>query len=264
VAGKRLRLPRGSAGAAGAPAGVSGSAAPLPLKLEIAVDQVELEDGSLTKLTGHVQRGAEGFEDVRLDFDLGGPGSLAITPATMAGRHRLELLAADAGRLLAGLGISDAISGGSLKIAADLSRQVPDLQASGRVDLGPTTIRMGGQDPMPFHKIVLPFQIDGPKLRIDRARMTGGPVGIRVSGSLDRRTRALDMSGEVTPLYPLNRFIGQIPIIGTILGGTKGLGAINADFTLTGTLDNPKASLAASSVLVPGVVRDLLRSIRPR
>jgi hypothetical protein len=264
VAGQRLRLPKGSAGAAGAPAGQSGSSAPLPLKLEIAIDQVELEDGSLTKLAGHVQRGADGFEDVRLDFDLGGPGSLAITPATMAGRHRLELQAADAGRLLAGLGISDAISGGSLKIAADLSRQVPDLQASGRVDLGPTTIRMSGQDPLPFHKIVLPFQIDGPKLRIDRARMTGGPVGIRVSGSLDRQTRALDMSGEVTPLYPLNRFIGQIPIIGTILGGTRGLGAINADFTLTGTLDNPQARLAASSVLVPGVVRDLLRSIRPR
>ncbi len=266
VAGQRLRLPKGSAGAAGAPAGQSGqsgSSAPLPLKLEIAIDQVELEDGSLTKLAGHVQRGADGFEDVRLDFDLGGPGWLAITPATMAGRHRLELQAPDAGRLLAGLGISDAISGGSLKIAADLSRQVPDLQASGRVDLGPTTVRMGGQDPMPFHKIVLPFQIDGPKLRIDRARMTGGPVGIRVSGSLDRQTRALDMAGEVTPLYPLNRFIGQIPIIGTILGGTRGLGAINADFTLTGTLDNPQARLAASSVLVPGVVRDLLRSIRP-
>lgn len=264
VAGERLRLPAGIAYVASTPAGGPDAPAPVPLKLEIAIDQVELEDGSLTKLNGHVQRGTDGFEDVQLDFDLAGPGSLAITPATMAGRHRLELHAADAGRLLAGLGITDAISGGSLKIAADLSRQVPDLQASGRVDLGPTTISMAGQDPLPFQKIVLPFQIDGPMLRIDRARMTGGPVGIRVSGSLDRQTRALDMSGEVTPLYPINRFIGQIPIIGTILGGSKGLGAINADFTLTGTLDDPQAKLATSSVLVPGVVRDLLRSIRPR
>lgn len=239
---------------------------PTPLALEIAIERVQVDDDNepLKMVQGHVQRGAQGFDDVGLAFDLGGPGSLAVSPGTAVGRHRLQLTASDAGRLVRAIGGGDSIAGGQLKIEADVTRQVPDVQASGRLDLGSTTIRMGGQEPMPFGKIVIPFQVDGPQVTIDQARMTGSVVGLRVSGTLNRATRALAMSGQVTPLYPLNRFIGQIPIIGGILGGSKGLGAINADFTLSGTLDDPKAKLAASSVLVPGVLRDLFRAIDPR
>jgi hypothetical protein len=270
IDGSRARLPDTGAGSdAAAPAPAMPAAAPgppTPLALEIAIERVQVDDDNepLKKVQGHVQRGAQGFDDVGLAFDLGGPGSLAVSPGTAVGRHRLQLTASDAGRLVRAIGGGDSIAGGELKIEADVTRQVPDVQASGRLDLGSTTIRMGGQEPMPFGKIVIPFQVDGPQVTIDQARMTGSVVGLRVSGTLNRATRALAMSGQVTPLYPLNRFMGQIPIIGGILGGSKGLGAINADFTLSGTLDDPKAKLAASSVLVPGVLRDLFRAIDPR
>lgn len=261
ITARRARLP----GHAAMPQATSDDAElPIPLGLVLAIDRLELESDALENVNGHVRRSEQGFTDVRLAFDLDGKGSLTIAPGTLKGRQRLELHAPNAGRLVQALGAGDAISGGQLKIEADISRQVPHVEASGRLDLGRTRIGMGGKEPLPFEKIVLPFQIDGPKVTIDQARMTGGVVGIRVSGTLDRRSRALAMSGQVTPLYPLNRFIGQIPIVGAILGGFSGMGAINMDFTLSGTLDDPKAKLAAGSVLVPGVVRDLLGAIKPR
>ncbi|WP_027135163.1 YhdP family protein [Geminicoccus roseus] len=270
IEGKRAGLPDGAASAASAagaaPAVGAGEPAdpPTALALELDLERFDTGRGVLNQLQGHVEHGAQGFHDVRLGFDLGGPASLTIAPIQPASPQTLELLAPDAGRLIEVLGAGKAVTGGKLKLEAVLAQQVPAMQAKGRIDLSDTRINMSGEQPMPFAKIVIPFQIDGPVVTIDQARMTGGPLGLRVSGTIHRQTGVLNMSGQVTPLYPVNRLIGQIPIIGGLLGGSKGLGAINADFTLSGTLDDPKAKLAASSVLVPGVVKELLRLFEPR
>ena len=260
INGQRARLPSETAPAAPA---AKEAAPPTPLALELSIDDVATQGPPVKALRGHVRRDSRGFSDVDLTFDLNGTGSLRISPSD-ADRRRLDLRAADAGALVTALGAGKSIAGGKLKIEAEVARQVPVVAAKGRLDLEGAAVATGDQKPIEFEKVVIPFAIDGPEISIDNARLTGPSIGIRVSGSLDRATRALKMSGEVTPLYRLNRLVGQVPILGTILGGSKGLGAINAPFTLTGTLDDPKAKLSTASVLVPGVIRDLLGAVRTR
>ncbi|HEX2525877.1 MAG TPA: AsmA-like C-terminal domain-containing protein [Geminicoccus sp.] len=261
IAAKRIQMPPDEETSDDPPADEARPAPPTRLDLEIYIDELQTRGDPIRGVKGHVQRGGHGFSDVFLDFDLGGPGKFVLAPEQNA--HRLDLMAPDAGRLLQALGAGDALVGGQLKVEAAVTHQIPKVIANGRIDLARTQVRMSGNELTPFRKIVIPFAIDGPVITIEQARMTGSVLGLRLSGTIDRDTRGIAMSGEATPLYPLNRFVGQIPILGRILGGAKGLGAINAELTISGTLDAPDVKLAASSVLLPGSIRDLLRSIEP-
>ena len=262
IAGAQARLPLAALDSS-APVRETQPQPPYPLDLNLSIDQVATSARPISTLRGKLSRDASGFRDLHLTFNLDGPASVDIMPVPAGQGRRLELRAANAGALMAALGAGQGIERGQLKVDANLKQQEPAIVGNGRIDIKEAALQAGDPKPVSFQKIVIPFQIDGPKVTLDAARLTGPTIGIRISGTLNRQSGALAMSGEVTPLYPLNRVIGQIPIIGHILGGSKGLGAINAEFTLTGTMKDPKAKLRTGSILVPGVIRDLLAALSP-
>jgi hypothetical protein len=64
----------------------------------------------------------------------------------------------------------------------------------------------------------------------------------------------------VAPAYALNAILGQVPLIGPLLGGgSQGLFAAN--FALSGATADPKVSVNPLSALAPGVLRQLFAPI---
>jgi uncharacterized protein YhdP len=88
-------------------------------------------------------------------------------------------------------------------------------------------------------------------------RAVGSALGVRVDGTVDLKSRQLDLAGTVAPLYAVTRFIGRIPLVGDILRGEKADAAFAATFQVKGSLDDPQITVNPFAALVPGLIRDL-------
>ena len=60
----------------------------------------------------------------------------------------------------------------------------------------------------------------------------------------------------------MNSFLGKIPLLGNLLAGTEdGGGVFAANFSITGPLEDPKASVNPLSALTPGILRNLFGAL---
>ena len=78
-------------------------------------------------------------------------------------------------------------------------------------------------------------------------------------GSVERKTDIAEIEGTAVPAYTLNRVIGAIPLIGTIITGGQNEGFVAADFRITGPLEQPEVSVNPQSALAPGILRRIVR-----
>ena len=66
----------------------------------------------------------------------------------------------------------------------------------------------------------------------------------------------VDIRGTVVPAYALNSVLGHIPVLGDLLtGGEKGGGVFAANYSMSGTIDEPKILVNPLSALTPGFLR---------
>ena len=63
------------------------------------------------------------------------------------------------------------------------------------------------------------------------------------------------LSGTFVPLYGLNSFVSNIPLLGDILTSRKGEGIIGMTYTMEGTFAEPDISVNPLSALTPGILR---------
>ncbi|MEO1092983.1 MAG: AsmA-like C-terminal domain-containing protein, partial [Pseudomonadota bacterium] len=199
------------------------------------------------------------------------PFTLTIEPRTAG--HQLVLTSDDAGDVLQGLGLSQALHGGRLRIDGLITRQRPDLLAEGSLELddfvirkGPTAIKVlsltppiEGLDPdaIQIDRFTGTFGIDGDTLRIGDVLMVGSNIAVRANGTFDLASDRIDLQGNLAPLATVNRFLGRVPLIGALLQGSSGAGAFAVTFTVVGDPANPEVTVNPFSLLAPGVLRDL-------
>ena len=72
----------------------------------------------------------------------------------------------------------------------------------------------------------------------------------------------MDLDGTIVPLYGVNWTIGQIPIIGQLLRGSKGEGAFAVTYGMRGPVGEPEISVNPLSALAPGFLRELFSGLR--
>lgn len=205
------------------------------------------------------------------------------TPARIRYRERpgepatLSLRSDDAGALLADLGLNESAVGGTLRVRA---RLLPGgFALAGRAAI--ENIRIGGSRPLDpvirrairdgvvdgadaaggyhFDRVEAPFRLEGGRLTVDEAMAVGPVLGVKVDGTYDTGSGALDLSGVLTPAYAINGLLNRIPIIGELLGG-EGEGLIGLTFAVRGTADNPAVTVNPLSALAPGVLRRLFQA----
>ena len=120
-----------------------------------------------------------------------------------------------------------------------------------------------GNDGISIDRLTADFVHEAPILRIGNARMWGGQLGLTAQGSVDTTADRIEVEGTVVPLYGINRVIGAIPLLGTLLTGGDGQGLLAANWTLRGPLADPQLGVNPLSLFAPGLLRRLLFPTSP-
>jgi hypothetical protein len=98
------------------------------------------------------------------------------------------------------------------------------------------------------------------RLTLDRLLAFGESLGITASGWVDTTRDRLELQGTVAPTYLLNSLLGNLPIIGKLLGGGS-QGLLAANYRLSGSSSDPQVAVNPLSALAPGVLRQLFAPV---
>ncbi len=245
-----------------------------PIRISAEIDKVLLApDRSVAEVRGFALREGGVWRSADLQGLVGANRETRLTLTPQNGFRRLEIVSSDAGTALRTLGIYDDMRNGQLKLVANLQNgeetsvkggvEVQDFQivnapTFARVLSAPSVagvINMAQGEGVNFARMQVPFQIEGKKATIEDARAFGSEIGLSATGTVDLERDRVDISGTLVPAYAVNSLIGQIPILGEIITGEKGGGLFAANYSLTGPLYDPKASVNPISALAPGFLR---------
>lgn len=247
-----------------------------PFRVDLDVGRLTLRDGiALGTARATVARDAIGGLSASLSGALDGAQASVTLDRPAAADGRLRVTSDDAGGLLRGAGLFERGLGGRLDIEATLLRgggmdgeaRIADivvsddpgldgLLAGADLDAALETLRRDG---LRFETVRAPFRLRGRRLALIDAVAHGPVLGLAVSGDYDLENDMLDLEGVFTPLYGVNSLIGNLPLIGTLLTGGEGQGLIAFTFGLSGPASAPRTSVNPLSVLLPGVLRELIR-----
>jgi uncharacterized protein YhdP len=257
----------------------AGSAVPFHLSLQ--AQRLIVRGRPLRDVAADLVRGPDGWRSATVSGKLPKDGAVTLSLAPAGEQQILRLTSSDAGDLLHTLHQTSQIRGGQLAVDATIFRQRPNLQAQGKLVArqfhvldAPLLARLltvasltgivnllGGEG-IAFEQLDAPFVVRDDLLQFDQGRMYGSQLGLTFQGSLDLAADTMDLDGTIVPLYGINWTIGQIPIIGQLLRGSKGDGAFAATYSMRGPLNEPRISVNPLSALAPGFLRELFSGLR--
>jgi hypothetical protein len=205
----------------------------------------------------------------------GGEAQLSFTPTRQGTPGQLEITTKNAGPVLKGLGITDAILGGEMVLINQFPTRdlrefdtVIDIRDF-RIREAPAAVRafsvlsLAGLyalvegDGTGFARGEARFSSKNGFHRIESVRASGAALGIAMVGSYDRNSRQVDVSGNLVPVNQLSEIIGRLPLLGELLTGIDKSGLFTTQFTYRGSVDDPKVEVNPVSLLTPGLIRDL-------
>ena len=97
--------------------------------------------------------------------------------------------------------------------------------------------------------------------RVISGSAKGPTLGVTLDGYVDQKYDEISLQGTIIPAYGLNSFLGNIPLIGTILTGGKDEGMFAATYNMKGTVDDPEVSINPLMALAPGIFRKIFGAI---
>ncbi len=208
----------------------------------------------------------------------GAPSPVVATLAPVPGGRSLAVTAGDTGALLAGLDVTDDISGGGLRLDGRFDDEAPGDPFRGHMVVTAFTLRrvpwvarllrdatvygLLEHSPSPsltVTRLDAPVRIENGTLALEDARVWQPALGLTASGTVDLRTASLDLDGTIVPAYALNALPGRIPVLGKLFSPEKGGGVFAATWRVRGPMASPSVSVNPLAALVPGVLRKLLR-----
>lgn len=190
------------------------------------------------------------------------------------GEYRLDVRMNDMGAGLRALGIIDTIEGGALEITATSAGPAPNHPLEGRIEAQDYVLRdapvmakllslasftgisnvLSG-DGLKFKRLVGEFKLEHDVMSTELIRAYGNALGLTAKGTLDFGQDAIDLEGTVVPAYTVNRILGEIPLLGSLLVGGEGEGLVAVVYGIDGRLSDPQVSVNPLSVLTPGFLR---------
>lgn len=96
-------------------------------------------------------------------------------------------------------------------------------------------------------------------LETEGARMVGSVLGVTMSGRYNLVDEDIEAKGMVIPAYGLNKFIGNIPLVGKVLAGKDGT-VFATNYDINGDINKPVVSINALSTLAPNSIKELFSS----
>ncbi|MCQ8276941.1 hypothetical protein NFI95_00560 [Acetobacteraceae bacterium KSS8] len=238
---------------------------------------------ALGGVTAHLEN--DGAKLVRARVEATDPTPIAVRLDSGSDGRVLDGTAADTGRLLRGLGVTDAVEGGALHLAARLpaasgrSRDagapvggpmngvvnidrfiLPDAPFAARLirDLSIYGWLLAPRAPqLTVDRLVAPFSLRGEVLTLSEARAHAAALGVTMRGIVDLGRQTLDLHGTVVPAWALNQLPGRLPIVGKLLAPEKGGGVLAVTLGIKGPFADPRINVNPLSALAPGFLRKL-------
>ena len=113
-------------------------------------------------------------------------------------------------------------------------------------------------------------RVPGGQLKI-RDGVVQGNLGATIDGQIDYASDEIRLRGSFIPLSQLNNALGQLPIVGMLLGGGNE-GLLGVTYEVVGPPNAPRLNVNPLSAVAPGVFRKIFefrnapsdRSFEPR
>lgn len=188
------------------------------------------------------------------------------------GEYLINVDSSDAGSTLKVLHIYDNISGGTLNISGKRDKEEVILGHAKVRDFSIKNTNVlakimsfasltGIFDMMTGNGVVFshfdaPFTYRGGTLYIQEAKAFGNVLGITADGYYDFDEGNINIKGMIAPAYTLNRLLGRIPVVGTLLSGSVET-VFAANYKATGSVDDADVSINPLSAISPNSIKQL-------
>ncbi len=249
------------------------------LGVEMQVAELRIsDDRAFTAVRASLESDGLVWRRIGAEGRVGAEGRFALEMSAVDKRHRFHLTSLDAGAMMKAMGFYDHMVGGRLVLDGTTDIEAKGLPFEGdltitdfKVVQAPALARlaslasfsglietMSGSG-IGFSRLTAKLVQTETRITIKESLAAGGSLGVTAHGWVERKTDIAEIEGTAVPAYTLNRFIGAIPLIGTIITGGQNEGIVAADFRVTGHLDQPEVSVNPLSALAPGILRRIVR-----
>lgn len=262
-----------------------------PFHIDARLDRLAMRDGvAIAPFNLDLSGVGDKPSALTLSGGLGKGGNVSGTIETSATGRKLTLEAGDAGQLIQGLFAFESIKGGNLTLVANLPGHASDADPApgntpdyqGTLDIDnfqvmnqPLLARLFsagsftgigdlmGSGGISLEKLSVPFNSKNNVISVHDAIARGRAVGASADGYVDRPKNQVALKGSLIPAYGLNSVLGDIPVLGTVLGSKKGEGLFGVTYSATGNADEPKIDVNPLSALAPGILRRIFQGHIP-
>ncbi len=111
-----------------------------------------------------------------------------------------------------------------------------------------------------FESLESNYIFENGTILLDNGLMRGSDLGLTFNGEINLHTNDFDVSGTLVPAYTINTLITSVPIIGDIITiGSPEEGILATTFNIKNFNDDVKIEFNPISVLVPSIIRNLIK-----
>jgi hypothetical protein len=217
---------------------------------------------SLADMEATIVRDEAGWRSMRITGQAeAGPTEIEMKPQA-DGRRTIVGTLSDVGFFARLMYPAAPLSGGTGVIQGELP--IVGAKSEGNLSLEVKNISFlqGNQIPIAFDLVRLPMSVSGGLLSLRDGKADGAAYTVKAEGYVDFEAGQMDLRGVATP-GGLNRVLGEVPLIGGLLGGGKDEGLVGLTFSAQGSLANPKLRTNPISALAPGFLRKLFETQAP-
>jgi hypothetical protein len=249
-----------------------------PLRLDTRLERVTLGgDRQIENVSGRAEYDGRRWRSIVTNGTLKNGKEIALHLLGDSGQEKLTLTSEDAGEVLRLFDLYGNISGGRLKLDADLNGEgvrgkvvIEDYKLAKApvltrlLTLASFTgiVNLISGEGIEFKRLEAPFTQTGKTVEVRDAIAWGDSIGISARRGLihlDKGT--LEFEGFVVPAYTLTRVVGMIPVLGKVITGGKLSGIIAVGYKLSGKMENPNISVNPMSILAPGILKGFVNAL---
>ncbi len=117
--------------------------------------------------------------------------------------------------------------------------------------------RVARRNRIPFDQLEVPFSVGSGQFVLHDSYINGPQLGATLRGTVDFKSKVVDLGGTYIPLYGLNSAFGSIPIVGNLLVGRRGEGVLGITYAVKGPAADPRVRVNPMSMVAPGIFRQI-------